>query len=142
MWLRLALRFPVGYLAVLGRRLPRPQPAGHDDPRGRGKQQFRLVEQIEGLLATAPNVQPDRRHLRRRRAGAHLSAALDALRTPTGARLAAHLARACEDVPGRDVDPRTPAALAGFVLGAVAAGRSYRLRFLVLRKGLRVHLRR
>ena len=142
MWVRLGLRFPVGYLAnwdsdyrVHGQQITMTS-------RHRGEQELRLVEQIEGLLAAAPSVQPDRKQLRRRRARAHLSAALDALEGTDRRAASAHLSRAWQTYPASALDPRTSAALAGFVLGARGRRALYRLRFVVLRKGLRVHLRR
>ncbi len=142
MWIRLGLRFPVGYLATWDSDYRVHSQQVTMTSRGRGKQELRLVEQIEELLATAPSVEPDWKHLRRRRARAHLSAALDALEGPDRRAARAHLSRAWKTYPATTLDPRTPAALAGFVLGARGRRALYRLRFLVLRKGLRVHVRR
>jgi|1185.fasta_scaffold00527_4 glycosyltransferase involved in cell wall biosynthesis len=142
MWIRLALRFPVGYLAVADAdyRVHRQQVTM--TARRRGEQQLRLLDQIDGLLAATPGVEPDRRQLRRRRAGAHLSAALDALQDPNRRAAGRHLARALRTHPPAAVDPRTAATLVGLAVGARGRRALDRLRFLVLRKGLRVHLRR
>ena len=70
MWLRLALRFPVGYLAVwdASYRVHDRQVTMTVEAAG-GLQELTLLDQIDGLLAKAPHVRPDRRQLRRRRPG-------------------------------------------------------------------------
>jgi glycosyltransferase involved in cell wall biosynthesis len=142
MWLRLALRFPVGYLAVRDAdyRVHRQQVTM--TVRRRGEEQVRLFEHLGTLLDATPGIEPDRRPLRRRLAGAHLSAALDALQDADRRPVGRHLARALRTYPPVAVDPRAPAALVGLALGRRGSRLLDRLRFLVLRKGLRVHLRR
>jgi hypothetical protein len=110
--------------------------------RRRGEQQVRLFDQIETLLAAAPGVAPDRKPLRRRLAGAHLSAALDALQEPDRRSARRHLAQAVRIYPPAAIDPRAPAAVVGLALGRRGRHALDRLRFVVLRKSLRVHLRR
>ena len=142
MWLRLALRFPVGYLPVRdadyrvhGRQVTMTT-------RKRGEDQVLLVERIQSLVAAAPGIDDDDRQLKRRLAGAHLSAALDALQDPDRRTARRHLRKALREHPRSALDPRTPAAIVGLALGAKGRRALDRLRFLVLRKGLRVHLRR
>ena len=115
MWLRLAREFPVGYLAVSDASYRVHDRQVTMTSNRRGLQELTLLDQIHGMLAEAPYVKPDRRQLRRRHARAHLSAAA--------------------------IDPM-PAALVGPTLGPSGRRALERLRYLVLRKGLRVHVRR
>jgi glycosyltransferase involved in cell wall biosynthesis len=142
MWLRLALRFPVGYLAVWDAAYRVHDQQVTMTSKRRGLQELTLLDHIDGLLAKAPHVQPDRRWLRRRRARAHLSAALDELQEPDRRAASSHLAEAVRTYPPAAIDPKMPAALVGLTLGARGQRALQRLRYLVLRKGLRVHLRR
>ena len=91
MWLRLALRFPVGYLAVWDASYRVHDQQVTMTSMRRGLQQLTLLDQIDGLLAEAPHVEPDRRQLKRRRARAHLSAALDELQEPNRRSASRHL---------------------------------------------------
>jgi glycosyltransferase involved in cell wall biosynthesis len=142
MWLRLALRFPVGYLAVRDADYRVHSQQVTMTSRRRGEQHVRLFEHVETLLDEAPQLEVDRGPLRRRLAGAHLSAALDALQDPDRGTAWRHLSTAVRTYPRAALDPRTPAALAGFVVGRRGRQALDRLRYLVLRKGLRVHVRR
>jgi len=97
---------------------------------------------VDGLLASSPELAPDdARWLRRRRAGAHLSAALDHLEDGERGPAWADVSQALRTYPPVAVDPRTPLALVGFVGGSPARRLIHRLRYMVLRKRLRVHLR-
>jgi glycosyltransferase involved in cell wall biosynthesis len=142
MWLRLALRFPVGYLAVRDADYRVHGQQVTMTVRRRGEEQIRLFEHLGTLLDGTPGIVADRRPLRRRLAGAHLSAALDALQDPDRRPVRRHLADALRISPTAAVDPRMPTALLGLVLGRRGSRAVDRLRFFVLRKGLRVHLRR
>ena len=142
MWLRLAARFPVGYLAVRDADYRVHDTQITMTPKRRGVQQLRLFEQVDELLATVPEIEVDRRWLRRRVAGAHLSAALDDTQDAKRSEAAAHLRDALKAYPAVAVDPRTPAVLLGFVLGRRGRRALERLRWQVLRRRLRVHVRR
>jgi glycosyltransferase involved in cell wall biosynthesis len=142
MWLRLTLRFRVGYLAVRDADYRVHSQQVTMTSRRRGEQNVRLLEQIEALLDGAPTVDVDRKPLRRRLAGAHLSAALDSLQDADKPSARRHLGHALRIHPSVAVDPRTPAALLGLALGARGRRALDRARYLVLRKGLRVHIRR
>jgi hypothetical protein len=142
MWLRLALRFPVGYLAVWDAAYRVHSQQVTMTAWRRGRQHLRLLDQIDGLLVNAPHVEADRRHLKRRRAGAHLSTALDELQDPNRRSASRHMAEALRTHPPAVIDSRMAAALVGLALGPRGRRALDRLRFLVLRKGLRVHLRR
>ena len=143
MWLRLALRFPVGYLAVRDAdyRVHRQQVTM--TVRRRGEEQVRLFAAPRRRCSTpTPGIVADRKPLRRRLAGAHLSAALDALQDEDRRPVRRHLAEALRISPAAALDPRAPAALLGLALGRRGSRALDRARYLVLRKGLRVHLRR
>jgi hypothetical protein len=142
MWLRLALQFPVGYLAVWDASYRVHDRQVTMTSSARGLQELTLLDQIDGLLAEAPHVKPDRRQLRRRRARAHLSAALDELQAPDRRSVSRHMGDAVRTYPPAAIDPKMPAALVGLTLGPRGRRALERLRYLVLRKGLRVHLRR
>jgi glycosyltransferase involved in cell wall biosynthesis len=142
MWLRLALRFPVGYLAVRDADYRVHTSQVTMTNRRRGEDQVRLVERIRSLVAEAPGIEADERLLRRRLARAHLSAALDALQGPDRPAARRHLQAALKEYPPSALDPRTAAVVAGFALGRRGRRALDRARYLVLRKGLRVHLRR
>jgi len=142
MWLRLAIRFPVGYLAVRDAdyRIHDSQvtmTAGR-----RGEQRLRSLEQADALLATAPEIEVDRRWLRRRKAGAHLSAALDDLQEANRAAARRHIRAGLTTYPAVAFDPRMPAALAGLGLGRRGIRALARMRYAVLRRQLWVHIRR
>lgn len=142
MWLRLALAFPVGYLAIRDAdyRIHRTQITM--TARDRGAQQLRLLDQIEAHLAAAPHVTVDRRSLQRRRARAHLTRALDALESPEPQVARRHVALALRTYPAALFDPRIPLIAVGLVLGTRARRALRRLRFLVLWKRFDLHLRR
>ena len=117
MWLRLAFAFPVGYLPVrdAGYRFIDTQITM--TAKGRGEMQVELFHYVDDLLASSPKLAPDERWLRRRRAGEHLSAALDHLEDGERGPARAHVAQALRTYPPVTVDPRTPLAL-----GASSAG--------------------
>ena len=63
-------------------------------------------------------------------------------RRRTAARASRHLGDAVRTYPPAAIDPKMPAALVGLTLGPRGRQALERVRYLVLRKGLRVHLRR
>jgi glycosyltransferase involved in cell wall biosynthesis len=142
MWLRLAIRFPVGYLAVRDADYRIHDSQATMTIGRRGEQRLRSLEQANALLATAPGIDVDRRWLRRRKAGAHLTAALDDLQEADRPAARAHIRAGLKTYPAVAFDPRMPAALAGLVLGRRGIQAFARLRYAVLRRQLRVHIRR
>jgi hypothetical protein len=142
MWLRLALRSPIGYLAVRDADYRIHDTQITMTAKGRGAQQVRLFELIEELLAAAPEIPTDRRWLRRRLAGGHLSAALDDLEEGRRGSARGHVEEALKTYPPVALDPRTGLALTGFALGRPGRRLIGRLRYLVLRNRLWVHIRR
>ncbi len=141
MWLRLALKYPAGYLPVRDADYRIHDTQVTMTSKRRGEQQVRLFQQIEGMLASSPELPVDRRWLRRRIAGAHLSAALDDLEDGSRDPARAHLRRALKTYPASAIDPRTPTALVALALGRYGRRALRRLRYLVLRKHIRVHVR-
>ena len=139
MWFRLAFSFPVGYLPSPRRRLPGPRQQVTMTSNGRGKKEFELFDWVDGLLASRPSSHRTKHGFAGGGPGASFRRRSTRWRAASGARLG-HTSPAW-DVSAATVDPRTPLALAGFV--GCGAGRRLlcRLRYLVLRKRLRVHLR-
>jgi glycosyltransferase involved in cell wall biosynthesis len=142
MWLRLAIRFPVGYLAVRDADYRVHDSQVTMTSGRRGEQRLRSLEQVDALLAAAPEIDVDRRWLRRRKAGAHLSAALDDLQEANRPAARRHIGQGLKTYPAVAFDPRMAAALAGLVLGRRGTQALARLRHAVLRRQLRVHIRR
>jgi glycosyltransferase involved in cell wall biosynthesis len=142
MWLRLAIRFPVGYLAVRDADYRIHDSQATMTIGRRGEQRLRSLEQADALVATAPDIEVDRRWLRRRKAGAHLTAALDDLQEADRPSARGHIRAGLKTYPAVAFDPRMPAALAGLVLGRRGIQAFARLRYAVLRRQLRVHIRR
>jgi glycosyltransferase involved in cell wall biosynthesis len=141
MWLRLALKYPTGYLPVRDADYRIHDTQITMTSKRRGEQQLRLFQQIDGMLASAPEIPVDRTWLRRRIAGAHLSAALDDLEDGNRAPARRHVRQALKTYPPSAIDPRTPTALVAFALGRYGRGALRRLRYLVLRRHIRVHVR-
>lgn len=141
MWLRLALKFPTGYLPVRDADYRIHDSQITMTSTRRGEQQVRLFQQIDGMLTSAPEIPVDRRWLRRRIAGAHLSAALDDLEVGNREPARRHVRQALKTYPPSAIDPRTPTALAAFALGRPGRKALRRLRYTVLRRHLRVHVR-
>jgi hypothetical protein len=142
MWLRLAIRFPVGYLHAWDSDYRVHRAQATLTTRRRGNERLHMYAKIDELLATAPTIHIDPKVRHRQLGTAHLIAALDAVEDarPAGARR--HLRKAVQAHPPALVDTRFLAALTALALGARGRAALARLRFLVLRKRLRVHLRR
>lgn len=118
MWLRLAVRFPVGYLTVWDAAWRRHPARSSADVNGLEEEYSRLVGRMSALIATEqPRAQLSRRGWRWKRAGWLLSAALDALDVGDRAGALSCLARALQTSPRALADPRVPAVLAAFLLG-------------------------
>jgi len=141
MWLRLALKYPTGYLPVRDADYRIHDTQITMTSTRRGEQQVRLFQQVEGMLASAPEIPVDRRWLNRRIAGAHLSAALDELEDGNRDPARTQIRQALKTYPPSAVDPRTPTALVALALGRHGRKALRRLRHLVLRKHVRVHVR-
>ena len=138
MWLRMALRQPVGYLDRWDAAYRRHDLQTTFRARNTGEEWLRLLDHFEELVqGTAPEL----RVTSRRRSGAHLTAALDALedrRPRTAWRLVSSGVRAH---PPSVLDPRAGAAVVGLALGPFGARALGRARRIVHRRGVRLHLR-
>jgi glycosyltransferase involved in cell wall biosynthesis len=135
MWLRLAVRFPVGYLEVqdahyrihreqLNRRTPHY-----------GEQKLVLWEHVEALISRElPALRLGESEWSRRRAGALLSAALDAVEQGDRRHALAHLTEAIRVRPRSLADPRAATVVAALPLGARALHAVTRARRIVRRR--------
>jgi glycosyltransferase involved in cell wall biosynthesis len=142
MWLRLAFRFPAGYLHAWDSDYRIHAAQATRTTRRRGKERLHMYGRTEQLLAGAPSIRVDRGLRRRQLAAAHLIAALDAVEERAPGRARGHLREAVRANPRSVFDTRFAAAVAALALGARGREAFARLRLLVLRKRLRVHLRR
>lgn len=142
MWLRLALRFPVGYLADWDSDYRIHQAQATLTTRRRGNERLHMYAKVDELLAQTPNVHVDPAIRRRQLAVAHLIAALDSVEQGERREARRHLTSAVRAHPPSMADTRFPAALVALALGRHGRRFLAQARFLVLRKRLRVHLRR
>ena len=136
MWLRLALRFPTGFLARWDAAYRRHDGQTTFVARDQGLEWLRLLDHFETLVTAEPELQIPAR----RRAWALLSAALDALenrRPRAGWRF---LVTALRTHPASALDPRVVAVLAALALGPLSAPLLGRVRRFAHRRGVRVHL--
>jgi glycosyltransferase involved in cell wall biosynthesis len=136
MWLRLALRFPIGFLARSDAAYRRHAAQTTFVARDLGLEWLRLLDHFDELGGTDPAL----RVTARRRAGALLSAALDTLesrRPEAGWRF---LAAAVRAHPLSALDPRAGAALVALALGPASAPLLGRARRFVHKRGIRLHL--
>jgi hypothetical protein len=120
-WLRIAIRNPVGYLAVrdCGRRLHTSSQTAAN--KHWGAEELRLVDAFEQLVAGAPDIDWPLRARRRRRASGHIMEALDALVADETPAVRRHLVAALRAHPAAVVDPRLAAA--GMALAGGRRGR-------------------
>jgi glycosyltransferase involved in cell wall biosynthesis len=142
MWLRLATRFPVGYLHVWDAAsrvhdLQRTFQLKHT-----GQQWLGFLGHAEALVRRElPELQLDRRQLRRKRSGAHLSVALDMLDEGNRRGSLALLWQALRIYPLSASDPRFAAGLTALALGDPGRRALAHARYLVNRRRIRLHLR-
>jgi glycosyltransferase involved in cell wall biosynthesis len=137
MWLRLALRFPVGFLARWDAAYRRHDRQTTFLARGTGAEWLRLLDHFDELAAAVPG------RLRvsdRRRSAAFLSAALDALEDRRPADAWQLTTSALRAHPPSVLDPRLCAALAGLALGPLSPPLLGRARRFTHRRGIRLHL--
>ena len=137
MWLRLALRFPVGYLALwdVAYRVHGEQIS----VQGRwGEQRIAFYEHLDALveqMLPAAALSPSER--RSRRSSAFLSAALDAIEAAERRRALARLGSALLARPRAVLDARVPGLVLGLALGRPGRRALLRLRGASRRRGLR-----
>jgi glycosyltransferase involved in cell wall biosynthesis len=138
MWLRLALRFPVGYLPVwdTGYRFHANQTSASISW---GEPWLAFQEHAEALVAEhLPAAQFTPRERRERRASAYLSIALDRLRDGERRSALGAAGTAIRLYPPAALDPRVPALLVASVLGARSRRLVQRLRYSTNRRGIRL----
>lgn len=138
MWLRLAARYPVGYLAVHDSWWRR-HGAQVSYSSYRGEEYHRLLQQVDALLEREqPHLRLSPRLQRRKRASALLSAALDALDQEDPGRARRRLVEALRCFPPAVIDPRTVCALIGVTLGGPGRWLALRCRKFIHRRGIRL----
>lgn len=138
MWIRLALRFPVGYLPVwdTGYRFHANQTSAWISW---GEPWLAFQEHVEALVAQhLPEAQFTPRERRERRASAFLSIALDRLRDGEKQSALRAAGTAVRMYPLAALDPRAPAILLASVLGARGRRFVQRLRYSTNRRGIRL----
>ena len=132
MWLRLAARFPVGYLAVWDAAY-RTHPEQISRRRGTAAEFMQLMEHGERLAQEAGIRLPERAR-RRQRAALLLSAALDELEADRGRAAVSRLRHSLRVWPPALADRRVPALLAGLALGRPGRRAVARARAAVYRR--------
>jgi glycosyltransferase involved in cell wall biosynthesis len=148
MWFRMAVRFPVGYLAVsdcdyrIHDVRETNEPGRHGGPVYLGEQMLAFLDHVDALMREwLPDTEIETRLQRRKRSFHLLVAALDEAAQRRRRRSLASLGRAVRTYPPSIVDPRVPACLVALGLGPVGARALTRLRLFVLRRRLNIHLR-
>lgn len=143
MWLRLALRFPVGYLHTYDASWRRHGSQSTYQDRGWGAAHVAFLEHADRLVsATLPDLRLPRRTYARQLSARLVQMSLDALETGDRREAVACLRRAVRLHPPTLLDPRAPVAAALLVGGGHGGRALRRLRAFVHRRGIRLHLRR
>ena len=138
MWLRLALRFPVGYLPVWDTRY-RFHPNQTTASITWGEPWLAFQEHVEALLEEQlPEAQFTPREKRERRASAFLSIGLDRLRDGERRHAVNAVGTAVRMYPLAALDPRALAIVLASVLGARSRRLVQRLRYSTNRLGVRL----
>jgi glycosyltransferase involved in cell wall biosynthesis len=144
MWLRIALRHPVGYLAVrdCSRRIHASSYTSAASRGIWGQEEIAVVDRFEQLVERElPQVEWPLRARRRRRASGHLIWALDALEEGDRRGARSQLAAAVRTHPPAVLDPRVGAGIAALALGGRGSLAISRLRDRQRRRRVRLHLR-
>jgi hypothetical protein len=143
MWMRLAVRFPVGYLTT-----PDSFWREHGDQSTRAVEDRRrefallLAHAEEDVRKHLPQLRPTGLHRRSVLASWTLTNALDALEQGRRRVALRELAAALRTYPPATFDVRTPAMLASLVLGRSGSRTLHRVRQVVRRRRVNVHLMR
>jgi glycosyltransferase involved in cell wall biosynthesis len=141
MWLRIALRHPVGYLALRDcERRVHGASLTSAGPRW-GAEELRVLDRFEALVAQElPDVHWPQRARRRRRAHGHLIETFDAIERGATDEARTHLAAALRAHPPAVLDPRVPAALVALGLGQPGRRALAWARHQGERQGIPLHL--
>lgn len=138
MWLRIALRYPVGFLARCDAAYRRHDQQTTFRVPNTGREWLRLLDHFERLVTVeAPGLQIDDR----RRSGAFLSAALDEIERRKRAEAWRLLRSGIRVHPPSLLDPRFWAAIVALALGPLGPPHLARTRRFVHRRGIRPHVR-
>jgi glycosyltransferase involved in cell wall biosynthesis len=136
MWLRLALRFPVGFLTRWDAAYRHHDAQTTFRARKQGVEWLELLDHFDELAAPWPEL----RVTARRRAAAHLSAALDAIEERRPRDAWHRIGDALRLHPPSAFDPRVTAGLVAIALGPLSPPVLGRARRYAHRRGLRLHL--
>jgi glycosyltransferase involved in cell wall biosynthesis len=138
MWFRIALRLPVGFLDRCDAAYRRHDLQTTFQARKTGEEWLRLLDHFEQLAADQA---PGLSITKRRRSGAFLSAALDALEDRRPGAAWRFVVSGLRAHPPSALDPRLGGAVVGLALGPLGGPVLARARWLAHRRGIRLHLR-
>ena len=141
MWLRLAARFPAGYLTVRDCSYRMHDVRMTFTVRRFGEAYLQAIDRADALLAQQPGIVVPARLRRRRRARALLTTALDRLEGGDRRGGAQCLREAVRLHPRVVFDVRFPTGLVALVGGRRVSGALRRARFRVHHSGIRLHRR-
>jgi glycosyltransferase involved in cell wall biosynthesis len=140
MWLRLAIRYPIGYLRVRDCSVRIHDVRETFSLRRYGGSYLEITDYADELLARElPTVEIPARVRHRKRARAHLTIALDEVEDARRRSAVRHLGRAIRTHPASLFDARFAGALGGLVLGPAGPRALGKARRFVLRRGLSLH---
>lgn len=140
MWLRLAVRYPVGYLRVRDCSVRIHDVRATFELRNYGASYLQIIDYADELIPrVVPGAKIPGRLRRRRRARAHLTSGLDALIEDRRRAALAHLVKAVRIHPASAFDVRFVGGLGVLALGPAGPAALRRARRFVLRRGLSLH---
>lgn len=142
MWMRIGLRYPVGYLAVRDNSNRLHTQSVTSVTRRWGEEELALVAHFDRLIRRdLPEFAVGRRKRNRRRSSALLQAGLDAMEAGEAEAARRYIRDAVKAYPLSVLDPRAPAATAALTLGDRGRGALSRIRARQLRWRIPLHLR-
>ena len=141
MWLRLAARFPAGYLTVRDCSYRMHDVRMTFTVRQFGDGYLQTIDRADELLGAFPNIAVSPRLRRRRRAQALLTTALDCFEVGERRSGALLLREAVRLYPKIVLDVRFPTGLVALVGGRRVSGALRRARYEVHHRGIRLHRR-
>jgi glycosyltransferase involved in cell wall biosynthesis len=142
LWLRLALRFPVGYLHVRDCAFRVHEGSLTYERPHLGERYLAWIDEMDRLIARdLPGLRVDASLRCRKRAYARVKAALDAIEENDRGRALRHVRAAVRTHPRTLLDPRMAVVAGAVLVGSRAIGPLQGLRHLVFQRELNVHLR-
>jgi len=140
MWLRLAIRFPIGYLRVRDCSVRIHDVRVTFSSHRYGGSYLEIIDYADEVIARGlPTVEIPTRVRHRKRARAHLTIALDEVEEGRRRSAVQHLARAIRIRPASLFDARFAGCLGALVLGRAGPRALGKARRFVLRRGLSLH---